>query len=80
MFSNLHFPNSAPCLCVYPGETLCRVVALKTAGLKRLDQVASQKRLDQVAIAEKTGSGCDRRVAGTTTSDKDSETVDAEDT
>ena len=47
------------------------VVALKTASLKRLDQVV---------IAEKTGSGCDHRVAGTTTSDIYSEMVDAEDT
>ena len=37
------------------------------------------KRLDQVAIAEKTGSVCDRRVSRTTTSNKDSEMIDAED-
>ena len=40
---------------------------------------ASLKRLDQVVIAGKTGSGCDRRVAGTITSVKDSEMVAAED-
>ena len=49
---NLYFPNSAPYLCVYPGETFCRVVALKRASLKKKERkiVCKQMRLGQTEV------------------------------